>query len=78
MANAEVEKCVNDMVQDLPDLGKKMQLFSLAMRSLYCEKSISRCVEGGSEFIKLRDDTRNDAVTYMKARTEIFFILQNL
>jgi hypothetical protein len=43
-----------------------MHLFSLSMRSLYCEEKVSPNVEKGKEFISLRDSTRNDAVAYLR------------
>jgi len=43
-----------------------MHLFSLSMRSLYCEEKVSASVENGKEFISLRDATRDDAVAYLR------------
>ena len=70
MATQEAERTLNVLAKDMPQLGVKMQVFSLSMRSLYAQNSVSSSVENGSDFIKLRDETRNDAVAYLKARTE--------
>ena len=70
MATDDAKKTIDALANEMPQLGVKMQLFSLSMRSLYADKSVSSSVENGPEFIKLRDETRNDAVAYLKARTE--------
>jgi len=43
-----------------------MRLFSLAMRSLYAERAVGSNTKTARKFRKLRDDTRNDAVVYLK------------
>ena len=70
IANNETEEMLDYLVEDTLQLGINMQLFSLFIRSLYAENSISSSVENGPAFIQLRDATRNDAVVYLKARTE--------
>jgi len=62
----KTKQCIEKLSDDLPNLGRSMQIFSLSMRSLYCEEKVSASVENGKEFISLRDATRNDAVAYMK------------
>ena len=66
MATENTEKQVKKLTDDLPTLGTNMQLFSLSMRSLYAEKAVSTSVEYGKEFITLRDETRDDAIAYLK------------
>jgi len=66
MADKKTQQSVAKLAADLPGLGEKMQVFSLSMRSLYVEEKVSANIENGEEFIRLRDDTRNDAVTYMR------------
>ena len=70
MATDEAEKILDILGKDLPQLGVKMQQFSRSMRSLYAENSVSSSVENGPEFIRLRDETRDDALEYLNARTE--------
>ena len=70
MATDEARKTIDALAKIMPELGVKMQICSRSMRSLYAENSVSSSVENGSEFIKLRDDIRNDAADYLKARTE--------
>ena len=43
-----------------------MRLFSLTLRSLYVENAVGTKEETAKEFRKLRDDTRNDAMVYLK------------
>jgi len=66
MADEKTQQSVEQLAADLPNLGTTMHLFSLSMRSLYCEEKVSESVEHGKEFISLRDKTRNDAVAYLR------------
>ncbi len=43
-----------------------MRLFSLAMRSLYAQNAVGTDTTTVQKFRKLRDDTRNDAMVYLK------------
>ena len=43
-----------------------MRMFSLTMRSLYAEKAVGTDENVAKEFRKLRDDTRNDAIVYIR------------
>lgn len=52
--------------KDLKDMSKNLRLFSLSMRSLYTENFVRMKAETGQKFKKLRDDTRNDAMVYLK------------
>ena len=63
---AKTEKQVATLTENLPELSRSMRLFSLSMRSLYAEKSVGGSSEEAQDFRKLRDDTRNDAVAYLK------------
>jgi hypothetical protein len=60
------EEALLVLTADLLNLGISMRIFSLSMRSLYCEDKVSASVENGKEFISLRDATRNDAVAYLR------------
>jgi hypothetical protein len=62
----KIKQSIEKLSADLPNLGRSMQIFSLSMRSLYCEEKVSASVENGEEFISLREATRNDAVAYLK------------
>ena len=66
MSSREAEQTVAVLANDLPKMSQNMQLFSLSMRSLYAENSVSSSSENGPEFISLRDATRNDAVAYLQ------------
>ena len=66
MTSREAEQTVAALANDLPKMSQSMQVFSLSMRSLHVENSISTSCENGAEFISLREATRNDAVAYLK------------
>ena len=57
---------VTDLKQQLKGMSTDMRLFSLSMRSLYAEKAVGTGTEPARRFRKLRDDTRNDAMVYLK------------
>ena len=59
---AEV-KSLEDQLRDMP---VDMRLFSLTLRSLYAEMSVGESDETAIKFRRLRDDTRNDAMVYLK------------
>lgn len=48
------------------DMPTDMRLFSLAMRSLYAQSAVGSNAATAQKFRKLRDDTRNDAIVYLK------------
>ena len=66
----DIEKETNEAVVDLrrqiSGMSKSMQVFSLSMRSLYVDKAVGTSTEAARKFRKLRDDTRNDAMVYLK------------
>ena len=47
-------------------MSKSMRVFSVSMRSLYVDKAVGTSTEAARKFRKLRDDTRNDAMVYLK------------
>ena len=53
--------------EGMKDLSTNMRCFSLSMRSLYAEKTVSSESNVAIKFIQLRDDTRKDAMVYVKA-----------
>jgi len=62
----ETTKAVVDLRGQITDMSKSMRIFSLSMRSLYVEKAVGTKAEAAGKFRKLRDDTRNDAMVYLK------------
>ena len=65
-----IEKKTKNQVDDLREKINKMsvdmRIFSLTMRTLYADKAVGNDGEVAEEFRKLRDDTRNDAMVYIK------------
>ena len=57
---------VADLRQQLKSMSTDMRMFSLSMRSLYAEKAVGTDTGPARRFRKLRDDTRNDAMVYLK------------
>lgn len=57
---------VLDLKAIMQDMPKDMRLFSLAMRSLYAQSAVGTNSTTAKKFRKLRDDTRNDAMVYLK------------
>ena len=60
------DKEVLNLETIMRDMPTDMRLFSLAMRSLYAESAVGSNSATAKKFRKLRDDTRNDAVVYLK------------
>lgn len=56
-------KLLEDQLREMP---VDMRLFSLTLRSLYAEMSVGTSNETAIKFRQLRDDTRNDAMVYLK------------
>ena len=67
---ADIEKETQTEVVKLRDqlreISTDMRLFSLSLRSLYAENNAGSSSDLTIKFNKLRDDTRNDAMTYLK------------
>ena len=66
MASKEVQKQLDTLPSKIDNVPKKMKLFSLSMRILYTHNAVGRSSDIAIRFRKLRDDTRNDAVVYVK------------
>ncbi|XP_078344259.1 uncharacterized protein LOC144629886 [Oculina patagonica] len=70
MAGTEVSQSAEGAVLSLKtilqDMPTDMRVFSLAMRSLYAENAVGSNTTSARKFRKLRDDTRNDAMVYLK------------
>ncbi|XP_078344248.1 uncharacterized protein LOC144629876 [Oculina patagonica] len=70
MAETEVSQSAKTAVLDLKtilqDMPTNMRLFSLSMRSLYVQSAVGTNTATAQKFRKLRDDTRNNAMAYLK------------
>ncbi|XP_078366365.1 uncharacterized protein LOC144650541 [Oculina patagonica] len=70
MAGTEVSQSAEGAVLNLKtilqDMPTDMRVFSLAMRSLYAQNAVGSNTTTAQKFRKLRDDTRNDAMVYLK------------
>ena len=62
----KTENEVSDLKKNLKEMPSNMKMFSLSMRSLYAEKAVGTDTETAIKFRKLRDDTRQDAIVYLK------------
>ncbi|XP_031561492.1 uncharacterized protein LOC116297411, partial [Actinia tenebrosa] len=58
----QVERLTNE-IEDMP---RDMAIFSLCLKSLFAEGAVGTNAEAAVKFRKLRDDTRNDAMVYLK------------
>ena len=64
--NSKVGNELASLCKELEKLPTNMRLFSLALRSLYAENAVSSDTDVAKKFKKLRDDTRKDAMIYVK------------
>ena len=66
----DIEKSTTDAVlslrEQLTDMKKNLRLFSLSVKSLYAQNAVGSKAAASEKFRKLRDETRNDAVVYLK------------
>ena len=60
------EREVKTLDENLKDMAVDMRIFSLTLRSLFVQYAVGTNEEPAREFRKLRDDTRNDAMVYLK------------
>ncbi|XP_028399607.1 uncharacterized protein LOC114523008 [Dendronephthya gigantea] len=60
------EKDLNSLSQNLKEMPESMRLFSLCFRSLYSDNAVGGHSEAAVKFRKIRDDTRQDAMVYLK------------
>ena len=66
MANKEVKQQVEVVYHHLAHVPENMRIFSSSMRSLYAEFGVGTSSYTAQKFRKLRDDTRKNAVVYVK------------
>lgn len=62
----KAQEGVMELREQLKSMPVDMRLFSLSMRSLYAENNVGSSSKLATKFNKLRDDTRNDAMMYLK------------
>ena len=62
----EAEKGLQTLEESLRGMPTDMRFFSLAMRALYSTQAVGGDNEVTEKLRKLRDDTRNDAMVYLK------------
>ena len=67
VSKVKLEKQLSTLCGDMKDLPTNMRFFSLALRSLYAEKAVSVNSDVAKRFNRLRDDTKKDAMIYVKA-----------
>ncbi|XP_067016737.1 uncharacterized protein [Acropora muricata] len=60
------EREVKTLDENLKEMAVDMRIFSLTLRSLYVQNAVGTNKQPAREFRKLRDDTRNDAMVYLK------------
>jgi hypothetical protein len=60
------ENGVLDLKENLKEMQKNMHIFPLSMRALYTDKAVGTSTDAACKFRKLRDDTRNYAMVYLK------------
>lgn len=65
-ASQKTEREVKILEENLKDMAVDMRIFSLTLRSLYVQNAVGTNEQTAREFRKLRDDTRNDAMVYLK------------
>lgn len=62
----QAKNSVKDLREQLQSMPVDMRIFSLCMRSLYSDQAVGTNSEGARKFRELRDNTRNDAMVYLK------------
>ncbi|KAJ7382627.1 hypothetical protein OS493_033683 [Desmophyllum pertusum] len=58
---------VVDVREQIQSMSTNIRSFSTSMRSLYEENSVEWYTEAGVKFRKIRDETRNDSMVYLKS-----------
>ena len=66
MASDEAQNALKTVSNQLDNIPDNMRAFSLSIRSLYAENAVGTSSDTAVRFRKLRDDTRNHAVVYLK------------
>ena len=66
MGSEKVQKCLDTVSTQLDNAPEMMRIFSLSMRSLFTDNAVGTSSPTAQKFRQLRDDTRNDAVVYVR------------
>lgn len=66
MATPTTENQIASFENTFHELPAQMRIFSLCMRSLYAESAVGSDTEEVKKFRQLRDNTRDDALAYLK------------
>ena len=66
MAEGSQEREVKTLEETLKDMTVDMRIFSQPLCSLYVQNAVGTNEEPAKEFRSLRDDTRNDAMVYLR------------
>lgn len=61
-----IDDHVSTLKESLKEIPRDMHAFSLAMRSLYSDNAVGTTTDVAKKFRKLRDDTRQDAMLFLK------------
>ena len=67
LVSRKTEREVKTLEENLKDMAVNIRLFSLTLRSLYVQNAVDTNEEPAKEFRRLRDDTRNEAMVYLKS-----------
>jgi hypothetical protein len=65
------ENEVIDFKENLKEMPRNLRFFSQSLRSLYAENDVGTSTDVSGKFRKLRDDTRQDAILYLKCHLPI-------
>ena len=60
------QEAVNKLRKHLEEMPENMRLFSLCFRALYTDEAADGHNDAAAKFRKIRDDTRQDAMVYLK------------
>jgi len=66
MGSEKIQKDLDTVATQLDNAPTMMRIFLLSMRSLFTENAVGTSSSTAQKFQKLRDDTRNNAVVYVK------------
>jgi len=66
MGSEKIEKDLDTVSTQLENAPDMMRIFSLSMRSLFTENAVGTSSSTAQKFGTLRDETRNDAVVYVR------------
>jgi hypothetical protein len=65
------ENEVIDLKENLKEMPRNLRFFCKSLRSLYAENDVGTSTDVSRKFRKLRDNTRQDAILYLKCHLPI-------